>query len=43
MLLVGLYGKDDKEAALIDMINDQQEDIRLSYLRLIYQEYVSCS
>jgi len=37
----GLYGKNDKEAALIDMINDQQEDIRLSYIRLIYQEYDS--
>jgi glutathione S-transferase len=35
----GLYGKNDKEAALIDMINDQQEDIRATYLRLIYLEY----
>jgi glutathione S-transferase len=35
----GLYGKNDREAALIDMINDQQEDMRLSYLHLIYQEY----
>jgi glutathione S-transferase len=34
-----LYGKDDIEATLIDMINDSQEDARLSYLRLIYQQY----
>nr|AUS83917.1 glutathion S-transferase pi [Eisenia fetida] len=35
----GLFGKNDKEAALIDMINDQQEDIRQAYMHLIYQEY----
>jgi glutathione S-transferase len=35
----GLYGKTDQEAALIDMINDQQEDIRLQYIRLIYTNY----
>lgn len=35
----GLYGQNDREAALIDMINDQQEDIRVAYLRLIYKEY----
>lgn len=35
----GLYGKDDKEAALIDMINDQQEDVRLTYINLIYRNY----
>jgi len=35
----GLYGKDDQERALIDMINDSQEDLRLTYLRLIYQQY----
>jgi len=35
----GLYGDNDREAALIDMINDQQEDIRVGYLRLIYREY----
>jgi len=35
----GLYGSNDKEASLIDQINDQQEDTRLTYLRLIYQEY----
>jgi len=34
-----LYGSDDKEKAVIDMYNDTQEDIRLTYLRLIYQEY----
>jgi glutathione S-transferase len=36
---LGLYGSTDKEAALIDMINDQQEDIRLAYLKMIYHEY----
>jgi len=35
----GLYGKSDKEQTMIDMVNDQQEDVRLTYLRLIYQEY----
>jgi len=35
----GLYGKDDNEATLIDMLNDQQEDYRIAYLRLIYREY----
>lgn len=35
----GLYGKDDHEATLIDMLNDQQEDVRTAYLRLIYQQY----
>jgi len=38
---VGLYGENDREAALIDMVNDQQEDMRAGYLRLIYREYVS--
>ena len=36
----GLYGQNDREAALIDMINDQQEDMRVLYYRLIYKEYV---
>ncbi|KPP66035.1 Pi-class glutathione S-transferase-like [Scleropages formosus] len=35
----GLYGKDGKEAALIDMMNDSIEDLRVKYLRMIYQEY----
>jgi len=35
----GLYGNDTYEATTIDSINDEQEDIRLTYLRLIYQEY----
>lgn len=35
----GLYGKDDKEAALIDMLNDQQEDCRVAYLGMIYKAY----
>ena len=39
-IIPGLYGKNDVEAAQIDMLNDQQEDLRLSYVRLIYQQYV---
>lgn len=35
----GLYGSNDKEQTQIDMINDQQEDIRLAYLKLIYMDY----
>jgi len=35
----GLYGKDDKEATLIDMLNDQQEDARVAYLGMIYKAY----
>jgi len=35
----GLYGSNDKEASLIDQINDQQEDTRYSYIRMIYDVY----
>ncbi|XP_032631806.1 glutathione S-transferase P [Chelonoidis abingdonii] len=35
----GLYGKDQREAALLDMVNDGVEDLRLKYLQLIYQNY----
>nr|AAS01601.1 Pi-class glutathione S-trasferase [Anguilla anguilla] len=35
----GAYGKNDKEAAQIDMMVDGVEDLRLKYGRLIYQEY----
>jgi len=35
----GLYGKNDIEAVTIDMLNDTQEDLRLGYLKLIYQQY----
>jgi len=35
----GLYGSNDREASLIDQINDQQEDTRRTYLRMIYHEY----
>ncbi|XP_075073335.1 glutathione S-transferase P [Mixophyes fleayi] len=35
----GLYGKKPHEAALIDMVNDGVEDLRVKYLRLIYQNY----
>ncbi|KAM4031047.1 glutathione S-transferase P 1-like [Anomaloglossus baeobatrachus] len=34
-----LYGKNPREATLIDMVNDGVEDLRLKYLRLIYQNY----
>nr|AEX57307.1 pi-class glutathione S-transferase [Gobio gobio] len=35
----GAYGKNDSEASLIDMMNDGVEDLRLKYIKLIYQEY----
>jgi glutathione S-transferase P len=35
----GLYGSNDKEAALIDMINDQQEDFRQTYYYLVYHDF----
>ncbi|XP_071767531.1 glutathione S-transferase P-like [Centroberyx gerrardi] len=35
----GAYGKDAREATLIDMMNDGVEDLRLKYGKLIYQEY----
>ncbi|XP_052471482.1 glutathione S-transferase P [Carassius gibelio] len=35
----GAYGKNDCEASLIDMMNDAVEDLRLKYIKLIYQEY----
>ncbi|XP_056328691.1 glutathione S-transferase P [Danio aesculapii] len=33
------YGKNDCEASLIDVMNDGVEDLRLKYIKLIYQEY----
>lgn len=39
-LPIGLYGEDAKEAALLDMVNDGVEDLRIKYARLIYQNYV---
>lgn len=41
MLIVGLYGANDVEATLIDMISDGQEDLRQKYIKLIYHNYVS--
>ncbi|XP_078529979.1 glutathione S-transferase P 1-like [Lissotriton helveticus] len=35
----GLYGKNDKEAALIDMVNDGVEDFRVKCGRFIQTEY----
>ncbi|KAM4636641.1 glutathione S-transferase P 1-like [Discoglossus pictus] len=35
----GLYGKQTLEASFIDMANDGVEDLRLKYVRLIYQNY----
>ena len=34
-----LYGKNDSEKVVIDMLNDQQVDHRTAYIRLIYMEY----
>ncbi|XP_061465719.1 glutathione S-transferase P isoform X2 [Rhineura floridana] len=34
-----LYGQDAHEAALLDMVNDGLEDLRMKYGRLIYQNY----
>ncbi|XP_015269286.1 PREDICTED: glutathione S-transferase P [Gekko japonicus] len=34
-----LYGQDAQEAALLDMVNDGVEDLRVKYGRLIYQNY----
>nr|XP_048274184.1 glutathione S-transferase P [Myodes glareolus] len=36
---LGLYGKDQKEAALVDMVNDGVEDLRMKYITLIYTKY----
>ncbi|XP_051819986.1 glutathione S-transferase P-like [Antechinus flavipes] len=36
---LGLYGKDNREATLLDIANDGVEDLRLKYGRLIYQNY----
>uniref|UniRef100_A0AAR2LT20 Glutathione S-transferase n=1 Tax=Pygocentrus nattereri TaxID=42514 RepID=A0AAR2LT20_PYGNA len=35
----GAYGKNDCEAAHIDMFADGVEDLRTKYLKMIYQEY----
>ncbi|KAG8552652.1 hypothetical protein GDO81_004628 [Engystomops pustulosus] len=35
----GLYGKTPCEATKIDMVNDGVEDLRVKYLRMIYQNY----
>ncbi|XP_027974182.1 glutathione S-transferase P-like isoform X1 [Eumetopias jubatus] len=35
----GLYGKDAREAALVDMVNDGVEDIRRHCSQLIYRSY----
>ncbi|XP_069485141.1 glutathione S-transferase P 1-like [Ambystoma mexicanum] len=34
-----LYGKNDKEAALIDMVNDGAEDLRIKFFRFFFQEW----
>uniref|UniRef100_A0A8D2E0M0 Glutathione S-transferase n=1 Tax=Sciurus vulgaris TaxID=55149 RepID=A0A8D2E0M0_SCIVU len=36
---LGLYGKDQREAALVDMVNDGVEDLRCKYATLIYTNY----
>ncbi|XP_068962153.1 glutathione S-transferase P-like [Petaurus breviceps papuanus] len=35
----GLCGKDNREAALLDVANDEVEGLRVRYLLLIYQSY----
>ncbi|KAJ8353053.1 hypothetical protein AAFF_G00115130 [Aldrovandia affinis] len=35
----GAYGKDDNEAAHIDMLMDGAEDFRTKYVGMIYQNY----
>ncbi|XP_031424522.1 glutathione S-transferase P-like [Clupea harengus] len=35
----GVYGKDDKEASLIDMMDDSLQDLLTKYVKLIYQTY----
>ncbi|XP_078529955.1 glutathione S-transferase P 1-like isoform X1 [Lissotriton helveticus] len=35
----GLCGRNDKEAALIDMTSDGLDDLRTGYLRMIYLDY----
>uniref|UniRef100_A0A4W2BV40 glutathione transferase n=1 Tax=Bos indicus x Bos taurus TaxID=30522 RepID=A0A4W2BV40_BOBOX len=37
--LLRLYGKDQQEAALVDMVNDGVEDLRCKYVSLIYTNY----
>uniref|UniRef100_A0A8C0SDU5 Glutathione S-transferase n=1 Tax=Canis lupus familiaris TaxID=9615 RepID=A0A8C0SDU5_CANLF len=36
---LGLYGKDQQEAALLDVVNDGVEDLRCKYALLIYTNY----
>ncbi|TKC36659.1 hypothetical protein EI555_010777, partial [Monodon monoceros] len=38
---LGLYGKDQREAALVDVVNDGVEDLRCKYVTLIYTNYES--
>lgn len=37
----GLYGKDQREAALVDMVNDGVEDLRRLCVHLIHHDFVS--
>ncbi|XP_078197700.1 glutathione S-transferase P isoform X2 [Callithrix jacchus] len=37
---LGLYGKDQREAAMVDVVNDGVEDLRCKYASLIYTNYV---
>ena len=37
----GLYGRDQREAALVDMVNDGVEDLRKRCSHLIHHDYVS--
>ncbi|KAL1774531.1 glutathione S-transferase P [Sigmodon hispidus] len=35
----GLYEKDQREDALVDLVNDRVEDLRIKYVTLIYTKY----
>lgn len=36
---LGFYGKDQREVALMDMVNDSMEDLHSEYVTLIYTNY----
>ncbi|KAF6333145.1 glutathione S-transferase pi 1 [Rhinolophus ferrumequinum] len=38
---LGLYGKNQQEAAMVDVVNDGVEDLRCKYGTLIYTNYIS--
>ncbi|XP_052006069.1 glutathione S-transferase P-like isoform X2 [Xyrauchen texanus] len=38
---LGVYGQNEKETALIDMMDESLTDLQAKYMKLIYQEYES--